>query len=171
MRDLAPNLLFRFSLNKRLSNLLCMALGAAWFTCGMAQETGQASVEQTAIQAPTFAVGSLSINNKTVAIEIADTQERRIFGLMGRTSLPQDSGMLFVFDEVASTCFWMLNTPLPLSIGFFDEEGVLVSSDDMQPFDESHHCPAKPMKYALEMPQGWFADNQIKEGVRMTLSQ
>jgi uncharacterized protein len=143
-----------------------LTLGAAWLSCSFAQDA-----EHPPIEPPTFSVGSLSINNKTVAIEIAETQAQRIFGLMGRASLPQDSGMLFIFDEVASTCFWMLNTPLPLSIGFFDEDGTLINATDMQPFDETHHCPAKPMKYALEMPQGWFADNQVTEGMRMTLSQ
>jgi uncharacterized protein len=151
-----------------LPKLAVLLLSSAWLMCGFAQGGEKAAKP---IVSPTFAMGALQLNNKTVTVEIADNVDRRTFGLMGRASLPQDTGMLFIFDEVTSTCFWMMDTPLPLSIGFFDEDGVLVSADDMQPFDEAHHCPKKPMKYALEMPQGWFADNQVKEGMRITLPQ
>jgi uncharacterized membrane protein (UPF0127 family) len=72
--------------------------------------------------------------------------------------------MLFVFDDVASHCFWMKNTPLPLTIGFIDEAGKLINTVDMAPFDESSHCPIKPAKYALEMNKGWFVKHHVKNG-------
>jgi uncharacterized protein len=140
-----------------------LTLCAAWSITGVAQDNA------AKIPLVTFAAGAIQLGNKTVAVEIASTPEQRMIGLMGRTSLPQDSGMLFVFDEVASPCFWMFNTPLPLSVGFFDEYGELVNFDDMQPFDESHHCARKPIKYALEMTQGWFVESAISEGMHMTV--
>ncbi len=97
-------------------------------------------------------------------VEIAATPEVRNRGLMFRESLPPDHGMLFVFDNMTMTCFWMRNTPLPLSIAFIDEAGRIINLRDMQPYSEADHCPKRPMRYALEMPQGWFDRYGIKAG-------
>jgi uncharacterized membrane protein (UPF0127 family) len=110
----------------------------------------------------------LGLGVHKVQAEIAATPSDRQQGLMFRTSMPANQGMLFVFDESAGHCFWMKNTPLPLTIGFFDEAGVLINTVDMTPFNEASHCPTKPAKYALEMNQGWFAKNQIKPGIKIT---
>ena len=109
----------------------------------------------------------LTVGSKKIQVEIAATPSDRQQGLMYRASMPADQGMLFVFDSAASHCFWMLNTPLPLTIGFIDELGVLINTADMAPFKEDSHCPTKSAKYALEMNQGWFSKNSIKAGTKV----
>lgn len=107
---------------------------------------------------------TLSINQTTIQVEIADTESTRSKGLMHRLQLEENSGMLFVFDHPSYVCFWMKNTPLALSIAFIDENHLITNIADMQPFDLSSHCPTRPIVYALEMEQGWFDKNQIKAG-------
>ena len=75
---------------------------------------------------------------------------------MGRTHLPADGGMLFVFERPGRHCFWMRDTPLPLSIAFIDAAGRIVSLADMQPRSETLHCPGTDVRYALEVRQGEF---------------
>jgi uncharacterized membrane protein (UPF0127 family) len=103
-----------------------------------------------------------------IKAEVADSPMERSRGLMLRKSLQANSGMLFVFEEAALHCFWMKNTLIPLSIAFLDDEGNVVTVADMQPHDESSHCPAKPVRYALEMDQGWFKTKGIHAGDRIT---
>ncbi len=92
-------------------------------------------------------------------VEVADDPEERERGLMGRTSLPERSGMVFIFFERTSGGFWMKNTRIPLSIAFFDQEGKIVRILDMDP------CRSDPCKVyepgvaywgALEVNQGSF---------------
>ena len=77
--------------------------------------------------------------------------------MMFREKTAPNHGMLFVFDDKAQQCFWMRNTPLPLSIAFIDEDGTILQIDDMAPKSEALHCSQRPVRYALEMEQGWFA--------------
>jgi uncharacterized membrane protein (UPF0127 family) len=106
----------------------------------------------------------LSIGMYRIQAEVASTQQARELGLMNRTSLPQHAGMLFVFEQPQPYCFWMKNTLLPLSIAFIDEAGQIVNLADMQPQTETNHCATKPVRYALEMNQGWFSGKGIKAG-------
>lgn len=106
----------------------------------------------------------LQVGTHAVSAEIAKTDESRSLGLMHRASLPTNHGMLFVFNEIGMPCFWMKNTPLPLSIAFIDRQGVIVNIADMQPHSLDSHCPTGPVIYALEMQQGWFRLNQVKAG-------
>jgi uncharacterized membrane protein (UPF0127 family) len=103
-----------------------------------------------------------------IRAEVVDTPETRARGLMYRESLAVNHGMLFVFPESDQHCFWMKNTLIPLSIAFLDERGVIVNLADMQPKSEDHHCSAGPVRYALEMNQGWFAARHIKPGFRIS---
>jgi uncharacterized protein len=119
-------------------------------------------------QTSAAATAPLIVGAQKIQVEIAATPSDRQQGLMFRTTMPANQGMLFVFDETAHHCFWMRNTPLPLTIGFIDELGVLINTLDMAPYDESSHCPRKPAKYALEMNQGWFAKHSIKTGAKVT---
>jgi uncharacterized membrane protein (UPF0127 family) len=102
-----------------------------------------------------------------IKAEVADSQLERSRGLMLRKSLQANSGMLFVFQEAALHCFWMKNTLIPLTIAFLDDDGTIVTLTDMQPHDEASNCPAKPVRYALEMAQGWFKGKGIKTGDRI----
>jgi hypothetical protein len=75
--------------------------------------------------------------------------------------------MLFIFDRQASQCFWMRNTPLPLSIAFLDDDGSIINIEDMAPQTENNHCSTKPVRYALEMPQGWFQQKGFRAGMKL----
>lgn len=102
-----------------------------------------------------------------IQAEVADSPQKRQRGLMMREKLGPNEGMLFVFEDQAVHCFWMKNTPLPLSIAFIGEDGTVVNIADMTPFSEDSHCPSKPIRYALEMEQGWFAHKGVAAGQRI----
>jgi len=82
--------------------------------------------------------------------------------------MPVNDGMLFVFEQPGQQCFWMKNTLLPLSIAFLADDGTVVNIADMQPQSLDGHCSAKPVRYALEMNQGWFAKRGIGPGFRIS---
>ena len=95
-------------------------------------------------------------------LEWVDVYQEREKGLMGRSHLPENSGMMFVFEEPKTYCFWMKNTLIPLSVGFIDAQGRLVQIAHMQPKSLQHHCAKQPVLYALEVNQGWFERNDVK---------
>lgn len=121
----------------------------------------------TGATAQTPKVADLSIGMYRIQAEVAATQAQRELGLMNRKSLPQQAGMLFVFEQAQAYCFWMKNTLIPLSIAFIDADGAIVNIEDMQPQTETNHCAAKPARYALEMNQGWFKAKGIKAGTQV----
>jgi len=125
----------------------------------------QAQPPQEAAQQ--LGVTRLTAGMHLISAEVARTQEERAIGLMHRTSMPTNHGMLFVFEQPAVHCFWMKNTLLPLSIAFLADDGSIVNIADMQPQNETSHCPAKPVRLALEMNQGWFAKRGLKAGSRL----
>ena len=104
-----------------------------------------------------------------VPVEIPATDAERERGLMGRTALPEDAGMLFVFDQEQQLSFWMKDTLIPLSIAYIDGGGRIVDIQDMQPLDETPHPSAEPARYALEVNQGFFAARGIQVGDRAEL--
>ncbi len=110
----------------------------------------------TASAAENGARQPLRIGPHAFKVEIAATEPQRQRGLMGRTHLAADGGMLFVFEQPGRHCFWMRNTPLPLSIAFIDPTGRIVSLADMQPNSDTVHCPPADIGYALEVRQGEF---------------
>jgi len=110
---------------------------------------------------------TLTLGERTIQAEVADRPEMRAMGLMDRQSLAPDHGMLFVFEQEGMPCFWMKNTPLPLDIAFIDQEGFIANIAAMQPFDLQSHCPVRPIRYALEMEQGWFAKADKQAGERV----
>jgi uncharacterized protein len=99
-----------------------------------------------------------------IQVEIASNSSSREVGLMYRTYLPADDGMLFIFENKAGHCFWMRNTKIPLSIAFIADDGKIVNIEDMKAMTENNHCPVAPIRYALEMNQGWFAKKGISAG-------
>ncbi len=108
---------------------------------------------------------------KKIKVEIAQTPVEKAQGLMNRKSLPKDSGMLFIFPGEQPMSFWMKNTYIPLTIGFFDSKMKLLETLDMEPHfgpvsDENlpHYNSTRNAKYALEMEKGWFSKNKIKPG-------
>jgi hypothetical protein len=110
---------------------------------------------------------TLSIKGQKLTAEVASTDDARMTGLMHRRMMPENRGMLFVFPYAQPQSFWMMNTYIPLSIAFIDEQGVIVNIDDMKPLTTDPHPSTKPAKYALEMNKGWFAKRGIKAGARI----
>jgi uncharacterized protein len=106
----------------------------------------------------------LTAGMHVIQAQLAITPEQRAIGLMHRRDMPSNHGMLFVFEEAQPQCFWMKNTLLPLSIAFLDDAGRIVNIAEMKPLDETSHCSSKPVRYALEMNQGWFAKRGLKAG-------
>ena len=109
----------------------------------------------------------LTTGMHVIDAQVASTNDQRMTGLMFRTEMPQHEGMLFVFDYPSQQCFWMKNTLLPLSAAFIDDDGTVVNVEDMKPQTLDSHCSAKPVRYVLEMNQGWFAKKGIKPGARL----
>ncbi len=110
---------------------------------------------------------TLTIAGHKLTAEVASTDADRMQGLMHRRMLPENRGMLFVFPEVAFHGMWMMNTYIPLSVAFLDQDGVIINIADMAPHTRDNHSAAKPAKYALEANLGWFRKRGIKPGARV----
>lgn len=108
---------------------------------------------------------SVSINGLALRVEVAATPDARACGLSHRRTLPPDQGMLFVYPAPLPLVFWMKDTLIPLSIAFIDATGRIVSIQDMTPMqtDEKYRSPL-PAPYAIEVNQGWFAEQEIQVG-------
>ena len=102
-------------------------------------------------------------------VEVADNPAAWERGLMFRTSMPEDAGMLFVFQTDVSYGFWMQNTLIPLSVAFIADDGRIVDILDMQPQTEDVHQPSGSYRYALEANQGFFERAGLKVGDRVEL--
>jgi uncharacterized membrane protein (UPF0127 family) len=98
---------------------------------------------------------------------VARTDEHRALGLMHRTSMAPNEGMLFVCDEPSAQSFWMKDTPLDLSIAFIADDGTIVHVGDLEAHSlEPYRCE-HPVRYILEVRQGWFAERGIAAGTRL----
>jgi uncharacterized membrane protein (UPF0127 family) len=106
--------------------------------------------------------GVLKVADKKIKIAIADTPAKRARGFMYVKAIPEDSGMLFVFDNEDKHCFWMKNTSIPLSIAFINAQMEIVQIENMYPYDTTNVCPSTKILYALEVPQNYFKENNIK---------
>lgn len=120
---------------------------------------------------PTLPTVKIQAGIHIIRAEVANTFGSRQMGLMHRQSLPRNGGMIFVFEIPEAHCFWMKNTPLPLSIAFIADDGRVVNIADMKPFDENSHCAKEEVRFALEMEQGWFERKGIKAGSRLKSKQ
>lgn len=110
------------------------------------------------------------VGGHPIQVEVADDDRERTRGLMHRTELAADAGMLFVYPEPQPLSFWMKDTPLDLDIAFFDAEGRLLNIETMRAFDDvTLHHSAGPARYALETRRGWFAKQDIRPGAVLRL--
>lgn len=116
---------------------------------------------------PKLPVVRLQAGLQIVLAEVADTPRSREIGLMMRERLGPNEGMLFVFEQPRAYCFWMRNTLLALSIAFIDDDGRIVNIEDMAPRTEDSHCAKAPVRFALEMEQGWFARRALAPGAKL----
>jgi uncharacterized protein len=104
----------------------------------------------------------------TIKAELAVTPEQQMTGMMFRKEMNGNEGMLFVNEAKSARCFWMKNTFVPLTIAFIGDDGTIVNLADMQPLDERSHCAKAPVRFALEMRQGWFDKRGIKAGFKLS---
>lgn len=120
---------------------------------------------------PTFEQGKAYIYTEDkkieLDVELAITLRQRAHGLMYREQLPENSGMIFLYDRETEGSFWMQNTYIPLSIAFFDADGKIIYITDMEPLTTDSHGPGKPFKAALEVNKGWFERNNVTVGDRI----
>jgi uncharacterized membrane protein (UPF0127 family) len=155
--------------------LVTLLLAAA---CSSAPPEGEASpagpsVGNAASQAPTVALTLSGPGGEhTLRVEVADDPEERSRGLMDRTELAADTGMVFRFPSDTDGGFWMKNTRIPLSIAFFDHRGEILRVLDMEPCSADPcptYDPEVAYRGALEVNQGYFDDLGAEEGWRVRL--
>ncbi len=123
-----------------------------------AQDTPQTTLPRIKLQAGMYQIDT----------QVAQTEAQRQIGLMFRQEMPQHEGMLFVFEQPATQCCCMKNTLLPLTAAFVADDGTIVNLVDMKPQTTDSHCSAKPVRFVLEMNQGWFAKKGLKAGSRLS---
>jgi hypothetical protein len=102
----------------------------------------------------------------TARVELAVTDDEVRTGLMHRESMPEDAGMLFVFDPPSHTGFWMRNTLIPLDIAYMDADGTIKEIVHGEPLNETVLRPALPYWYVLEVNGGWFERHGLGVGDR-----
>ena len=135
------------------------------FALGFLMVTAR-SLAQTAPQPPLPKV-RLNAGIHVIQAEVASAPDERAAGLMFRKEMPPNAGMLFAFEQPGVQCFWMKNTLLALSVAFIADDGSVVNIADMKPQTTDSHCSTKPVRYVLEMNQGWFAKRAITAGAKL----
>lgn len=159
-----------------------LALGALAAGCSSEGERPQAAPAPPAATAeasrPPLAPPSSDLATATIRVvgaqgqehalrvEVPQTREAMLRGLMGRTALDDDTGMLFLFGSLRSG-FWMKDTLIPLSVAFIAQDGTIVDIQDMAPQSLDIHNTNKPYYYGLEVNRGWFARKGVKAGDRV----
>ena len=146
-----------FTLNKSFLIVVCLLTSIVSFA---QNATGQAQLNLQRVE--------LGARMYRITAQVALTPEQRQIGLMYRDTMPLQEGMLFVFERAEKQCFWMKNTKLPLTAAFVADAGTIVNLAYMKPMTEDSHCSKQPVRFVLEMNQGWFAAKGIKAGSKLT---
>ena len=131
----------------------CLGLASA-----QAQEGPQLDLMRVKLQAGMYQIDA----------QVAQTPQQRAIGLMNRREMPAHEGMLFIFEQPSIQCFWMKNTLLPLTAAFVADDGTIVNLADMAPQSTQSHCATKPVRFVLEMHQGWFAKKNMTAGFKLS---
>ena len=155
--DSTRRLSLRQNVLMNLSAPVLFALAVVANVCAHAQNSPQLDLPRTQITAGMYLISA----------QVAATPEQRATGLMFRQQMPPGEGMLFAFEQPAQQCFWMKNTLLPLTAAFVADDGTIVNLVDMKPLSTESHCSSKPVRYVLEMNQGWFAKKGLKAGSKL----
>jgi hypothetical protein len=154
-----------FGLSQRTNRNIAQCIAAlllAFAGPALAQTQSQ---EQPQLNLPRM---PLAAGMHLIDAQVAQTPEQRQIGLMHRREMPVTEGMLFVFDQPATQCFWMKNTLLPLTAAFVADDGRVVNLADMKPQTLESHCSTEPVRFVLEMNLGWFAKRGVKAGSRLS---
>lgn len=139
-----------------------IALLLAWVLLALGQTTAWA--QQPQLNLPRI---QLQAGMHLITAQVANTHQQRAIGLMWRKDMPPNEGMIFIFEHPQRQCFWMQNTFLPLTAAFIDDDGTIVNLADMQALSTESHCSERPVRFVLEMHQGWFAQRGIVAGQRI----
>jgi uncharacterized membrane protein (UPF0127 family) len=123
------------------------------------------ALEQPQLDLPRIKLGA---GMHQIDAQVARTPEQRTTGLMFRKEMPAHEGMLFVFEQPSGLCFWMKNTSLPLTAAFISDDGTIVNLADMKPQTTDSHCASRPVRYVLEMNQGWFQKRGLRAGAKLS---
>ncbi len=142
-----------------------IAVAVATF-CGCARNTSSQGIDRPN---PTLKTVMLGVGSAQVKAEVAMTEIERARGLMYRNSLKDGEGMLFVFDRDQKVSFWMKNTKIPLSIAYIIADGTIIQILDLVPYSEEPRPSERSIRYALEVPQGWFTRAGIKVGDKVVI--
>ena len=110
----------------------------------------------------------LTAGEHQLTVYVARSAEERAMGLMHRRELPEDEGMLFMCDSRKVLAFWMKDTPLPLSIAFLREDGTVLKTADLEPLDLEGESSEHPVRFVLEVNQGWFEERDLGPGTRFS---
>jgi len=102
----------------------------------------------------------------TIRAEVARSPDQRQRGLMFRDAVPEGTGMLFIFDRPDVQGIWMKDTYVPLDVAFLDASFRVVNIESLEPLDLTVKNSARAVLFALEVRQGWFADNEIGPGAQ-----
>ena len=111
----------------------------------------------------------IEIAGRRIQVEVARTSDERNIGMMFRKKLEPDEGMLFVYERNKILSFYMKNTYAPLSIAFLRADGVILNIEHMEPLTMESHQSRLPCRFAMEMPRGWFAAQNLKPGDKIGL--
>ena len=163
----------KHTLTPKLARVL--GLAALLLTVGCEKEKPDMPLNTAVLNPPATADNSraqprlktikLYLGSAELTVEIADENHERQAGMMHRTTMPENEGMLFVFPYPHQSGFWMKNTIVPLSIAYIDPASRVIEIHDMQPGNTKPvESRSARVQYALEVNQGWFAKNGIKPG-------
>lgn len=137
--------------------LFCLACGLSWGTSQTSTETAPRPLRQ-----------KYFIAGAPFFLEIVKTPEALKRGLMGRSHVPPQTGMLFLFPKAQRPCFWMKETVVPLDLLFLNNKGQIVElKEGLQPHSLRHHCARHPVKAALEVPAGTVQRFRIRLGMKV----
>lgn len=133
--------------------------------------------QDSKLESVEFPRGTIKVDEVPLEVQIADTEPRRVRGLMFQDQLPYDQGMIFVFDEPGLYSLWMLNMQFPLDMMWFDENGKIVHIEqDVPPCKaalEIATCqsvvPEKEAVYVLEVTAGFIEQNNITKDSVLTI--
>lgn len=139
------------------------ANGEAGANGGSAPDTGAVPAGPSGPR-PQAGMAWVIFGTDTAFAEVARTADEREQGLMGRTALDPNHGMIFVYDEPEVLSFWMRNTLIPLDVAFLDPSFRITEIQTMEPETENLHTAREPALAALEMDKGWFAERGIGPG-------
>lgn len=152
----------------RFPSRACKALFGLGLFCSVSNVCSAKEIEFKKIK--------LLLGPATITAEVADDEPKRSRGLMERSTLKDSEGMIFIFDRPQQQNFWMKDTLIPLSIGFFDSTGKLFQIVDMDPASPVDLNPriypsSRPALYALEVAQGWFKRKKITLGEKLKIPE